>query len=144
MQSLCLAVRVQSLHLQHILYEWIQHDLQVDFTALFFLLLVGCVLHSSVPLPCSGRSFGPWSHTARSFGWDCLLLETRLVQTGRSAGIQASHFVLERKSNSILHQHWRNRSQQIVKGHLDYSVCDRCGLMLALRFFSPTPSDWAP
>lgn len=46
---------------------------EVYFMALFFHLSVGCVLHSSVPLPGSGRSLGPRSHSTWSYRWDCLL-----------------------------------------------------------------------
>lgn len=52
----------------------------------FLRLSLGCVLHGFIPLPGSGRSSGPWSHSTWSFRWDCLLPETRLVQTWRSTG----------------------------------------------------------
>lgn len=50
-------------------------------------LSLGCVLHGSVPLRCSDRSFGPRSHTTWSIRWNRLLPETRLVQTRRGTGI---------------------------------------------------------
>lgn len=90
MQVLCIAIKLPAAH-PHIYLTNGSYSIYMCTSQLsFLLLLVGCVLHSSIPLPCSGRSFGPWSHSTWSFGWDCLLPETRLVQTWRSTGI---HFL---------------------------------------------------
>lgn len=129
MQVIMLSTAASTPHPPVYCIELVAVYLEVHFTALC-LFFLGCVLHGSVPLPGSGRSSGPWSHSAGSFRWDCLLPETGLVQAWRSSGIS-----LEWLEN--ISTHCETSSQ-------DLSVFARCGLMPAHRFSSPMPSDWVP
>lgn len=107
-----------------------------------FLLPLGCILHGPVPVCCSGDSFGAWCHSTWSSRWDWILPETRLVQTGRSAGWLL--FVLT-SFDFCLAAYW---THWIWHPTLPYKtmlpLCVRCGLTLVPRFFSLMPSDWVP
>lgn len=134
----------------HILNKWILQYLYVYFTALFF---------TSFGRLCTSQLYSPTLFWSFFWPMESLYLElwmglfTTWNQTGPNLEKHRYTFfisctfvcssVLTRKYNRIVHQHWRNTGPWIVKLYLDYSVCDRCGLMLALRFFSPMPSDWA-
>lgn len=97
-------------------------------TNVLVVLFVGCVFHSFVSLPGSGGPFGPRSHSAWSFRWDCLLPKARLVKTWRSTG-------------KVLNSYTVMTVPCVCKNYCNTFPCGRFGLMQALKFSSLTPSD---